>query len=94
MASDQIERLGEEVSEVEHARQSMEQTIKEFRAVIDRANHVTEERNLLRRVLAQAVLTHGGSLEVNPQFADEALKASKTKHIFCGAGRVTLEKCL
>jgi len=54
------------------------------------ANEVNSERRLLLRVLAQAVLTHGGTLTVDPSLSRQAEACAS--RVLIGDGKVMLRK--
>lgn len=61
----------------------------ELKEVLAGAGRIAEERDLLKRVLKQAVLTHGGKLLVGVEFAE--LAKNEKRQLFMGGGAVILE---
>lgn len=56
---------------------------------LEEAANITVERDHLRRVLKQAVLSNGGKLMIDAKFAQQAFDDKRI--LFIGSGGVTLE---
>lgn len=61
----------------------------EVKTVLTVTESMARELQMLKRVLKQAVLTHGGELVVDVLLADAA--ENEKRQLFIGSGKITLE---
>lgn len=69
--------------------EQIEDLTKEVTFTLSNANAISDDNAFLRRILKQAILTHGGELKIDINLADAA-KNDKRQFVF-GSGKVVLE---